>query len=61
MDSVTADRVPAEAAELARDLARAHQGAATQRIGEGWADARKYWPVLGSPPTPRTSRRGCTW
>jgi hypothetical protein len=38
---VAADRVLAEAAELARVLARAHQGAATQLIGEGWAHARK--------------------
>src|SRR4029453_5038656 len=30
-----------QAAELARVLARAHQGAATQLIGEGWAHARK--------------------
>ena len=36
------DPVLADAAELARVLARAHQGAATQLIGEGWAHARKY-------------------
>jgi hypothetical protein len=39
---LAADPVLAAAAELARILARAHQGAATQRIGEGWAHARKY-------------------
>jgi hypothetical protein len=38
---LAADRVPAEAAEHARVLARAHQGAATQRVAEGWAHARK--------------------
>jgi hypothetical protein len=31
-----------QAAELARVLAHAHQGAATQLIEEGWAHARKY-------------------
>jgi GAF domain-containing protein len=39
---LTADPVLAQAAELARVLARAHQGAAAQLIGEGWAHARKY-------------------
>ena len=39
---LAADRVLAEAAELARVLARAHQAAATQLIGEGWAHTRKY-------------------
>ena len=39
------DPVLAEAAELARVLARAHQGAATQLIGEGWALARKYFSL----------------
>jgi GAF domain-containing protein len=37
-----ADAVLASAAELARVVTRAHQGAATQLIGEGWAHARKY-------------------
>jgi hypothetical protein len=36
---LAADPVFVEAAELARVLARAHQGAATQLIGEGWAHA----------------------
>ena len=36
------DPVLADAAELARVLVRAHQGAAAQLIGEGWAHARKY-------------------
>jgi hypothetical protein len=40
---LAADPVLAEAAELARILARAHQGAATQPIGEGWAHVRKYF------------------
>ena len=39
------DPVLADAAELARVLARAHQGAATQLIGEGWAHARKYFSL----------------
>jgi GAF domain-containing protein len=39
---LAADPVLTEAAELARVLARAHQGAAVQLIGEGWAHARKY-------------------
>jgi GAF domain-containing protein len=42
---LAADRVLVEAAELARILARAHQGAATQLIGEGWAHARKYFSL----------------
>src|SRR5207249_11803975 len=37
--------VHAQAAELARVLARAHQGAATQLIGEGWAHARRYFSL----------------
>jgi GAF domain-containing protein len=40
---LAADPVLALAAELARVLARAHQGAATQLIGEGWANARKFF------------------
>jgi hypothetical protein len=43
---LAADPVLAEAAELARVLARAHQGAAAQLIGEGWARARKYFSPL---------------
>ena len=39
---VAADPVLAQGAELARVLAHAHQGAATQLIGEDWAHARKY-------------------
>jgi GAF domain-containing protein len=42
---LAADPVLAEAAELARVLAQAHQGAATQLIGEGWAHARKYFSL----------------
>jgi hypothetical protein len=42
---LAADPVLAEAATLARILARAHQGAATQLIGEGWAHARKYFSL----------------
>src|SRR5512132_1124371 len=42
---LAADPVLAEAAELARILARAHQGAAAQLIGEGWAHARKYFSL----------------
>ena len=42
---VAADPVLAQAAELARVLARAHQGAATQLIGEEWAHARKYFSL----------------
>jgi GAF domain-containing protein len=40
-----ADPVLGQAAELARVLTRAHQGAATQLIGEGWANARKYFSL----------------
>jgi hypothetical protein len=40
---LAADPVLAHAAELARVVTRAHQGAATQLIGEGWAQARKYF------------------
>ena len=42
---LAADPILANAAELARILARAHQGAATQLIGEGWAHARKYFSL----------------
>jgi hypothetical protein len=42
---LAADPVLAQAAELARVLARSHQGAATQLIGEGWAHARKYFSL----------------
>jgi GAF domain-containing protein len=42
---LAADPVLAEAAELTRVLARAHQGAAAQLIGEGWAHARKYFSL----------------
>jgi GAF domain-containing protein len=42
---MAADPVLTEAAELARVLTRAHQGAATQLIGEGWAHARKYFSL----------------
>lgn len=42
---LAADPVLAQAAELARVLARAHQGAATQLIGEGWAHARKFFSL----------------
>jgi GAF domain-containing protein len=40
-----ADPVLGQVAELARVLAHAHQGAATQLIGEGWAHARKYFSL----------------
>jgi hypothetical protein len=39
------DPVLAQAAELARVLARAHKGAATHLIGEDWAHARKYFSL----------------
>jgi GAF domain-containing protein len=42
---LAADPVLTQAAELARVLARAHQGAAAQLIGEGWANARKYFSL----------------
>ena len=42
---LAADPILAQAAELARILARAHQGAATQLIDEGWAYARKYFSL----------------
>jgi GAF domain-containing protein len=42
---LAADPVLAEAVELARILARAHQGAATQLIGDEWAHARKYFSL----------------
>ena len=42
---LAADPVLAEAAELARVVARAHQGAATQLVGDGWAHARKYFSL----------------
>lgn len=42
---VAADAILAHAAELARIVARAHQGAATQLIGEDWAHARKYFSL----------------
>jgi GAF domain-containing protein len=42
---LAADPVLGEAAELSRVLARAHQGAVTQLIGEDWAHARKYFSL----------------
>jgi len=42
---LAADPVLAQAAELARVLAHAHQGAAAQLIGEGWENARKYFSL----------------
>jgi GAF domain-containing protein len=39
------DPVLVQAAELARVVTRAHQGAAAQLIGEGWAHARKYFSL----------------
>jgi len=42
---LAADPVLAEAVELARRLARAHQAAATQLIGDGWAHARKFFSL----------------
>jgi GAF domain-containing protein len=40
-----ADEVLALAAELARVVTQAHQGAATQLIGDGWRYARKYFSL----------------
>jgi GAF domain-containing protein len=40
-----ADPVLADAAELVRVCTRAHQGGATQLIGDGWANARKYFSL----------------
>ena len=42
---LAADAVLGPAAELARVLAWAHQGAATQLIGDGWDHARKYFSL----------------
>jgi GAF domain-containing protein len=39
------DGVLAQAAELARVVASAHQGAATQMIGGDWSQARKYFSL----------------
>lgn len=39
------DPVLAEATELARVVAHAHQAAATQLIAEGWKHARKYFSL----------------
>lgn len=39
------DPVLADAAELVRVATHAHQGAATQLIGDGWANARKYFSL----------------
>ena len=42
---LAADPILAQAAELARVITRAHQGAATHLIGDGWAHARKYFSL----------------
>lgn len=42
---LAADRVLTQAAELARVVTLAHQGAATQLIGDGWRYARKYFSL----------------
>ena len=39
------DPILTDAAELARVVAHAHQGAATQLIGEGWKHARKFFSL----------------
>ena len=60
---LAADPVLTEAAELARIVARAHQGAAAQLIGEGGDHARKYFSlsreVRGMGGLPSTGQR--TW
>jgi len=42
---IAADRVLGQAAELARVVTHAHQGAATHLIGDDWAHARKYFSL----------------
>ncbi len=42
---LAADPVLAQAAELARVVTQAHQGAAAQLIGDDWAHARKYFSL----------------
>lgn len=42
---LAADPVLAETVELARVLARAHQAAATQLIGDGWGHARRFFSL----------------
>ena len=42
---LAADPILSEAAELSRVLAHAHQGAATQLMGEDWAHVRKYFSL----------------
>ena len=42
---LAADPILAQAAELARVITRAHQSAAVQLVGEGWAYARKYFSL----------------
>ena len=42
---LAADPILEQAAELARVITRAHQGAATHLIGDGWAHARKYFSL----------------
>jgi GAF domain-containing protein len=42
---LAADPVLAQAAELARVITRAHQSAAVQLVGEGWAHSRKYFSL----------------
>jgi len=59
---LAADPVLAEATDLARVLAWAHQGAATQLVGDGWAHARKYFALgeireVGRLPGPRQGLR----
>src|SRR6201999_4485135 len=44
-DCPRAPVAPPEAAELSRVLAHAHQGAATQLLGEDWTHARKYFSL----------------
>jgi GAF domain-containing protein len=42
---LAADPILSDAAEIARVLVRAHQAAATQLIGQGWANARKFFSL----------------
>src|SRR4029450_2874845 len=42
---LAADPILSDAAEIARVLVRAHQAAAVQLIGKGWANARKFFSL----------------
>jgi hypothetical protein len=58
---LAADPILSDAAEIARVLVRAHQAAAVQLIGKGWANARKFFSLSEKCGTARLRRAAHSW